>query len=111
MKQPHKHAELIKAWADGALIQVCNGVVEELGWVDINSPTWYLDMKYRIKPVQTDLEIYSVEVGDIWLSKSETLHAVMEVTHDVLILTIEHHNVIKETLKTLVFRRGVVNKL
>ncbi len=32
MKQPHKHAEVIKAWADGAEIQ------------------WFEDMRYRIKP-------------------------------------------------------------
>lgn len=48
MKQPHKHAELIKAWADGATIEVhhCeNGV-----WTIAPNPGWYAGMQYRIKP-------------------------------------------------------------
>jgi len=49
MNKPHKHAELIKAWADGAEIEckVVNGP-----WIAINSesPFWYKDNEYRIKP-------------------------------------------------------------
>ena len=43
----HKHAELIKAWADGAEIQVkaCN-----LVWEDRENPYWATDREYRIKP-------------------------------------------------------------
>jgi hypothetical protein len=43
----HKHAELIKAWADGAQIQVkaCNVV-----WEDRENPYWATDREYRIKP-------------------------------------------------------------
>lgn len=49
MNTPHKHAELIKAWADGALIQgKYNGV-----WVDCTrTPVWNLD-EYRVKPEVT----------------------------------------------------------
>jgi len=47
MKQPHKHAELIKAWADGAEIEAYAG---SSSWVTIPSPEWYSDTKYRIKP-------------------------------------------------------------
>ena len=45
----HKHAELIKAWADGAQIQVkaCN-----LVWEDRENPYWATDREYRIKPEQ-----------------------------------------------------------
>lgn len=49
MKKPHKHAELIKAWADGAEIQVnCR----TRGWNDLgeNPIFWYEDEEYRIKP-------------------------------------------------------------
>lgn len=44
--KPHKHAELIKAWADGAKIetQLPNGK-----WFEIDTPQWKKD-KYRIKP-------------------------------------------------------------
>jgi hypothetical protein len=49
MNKPHKHAELIKAWADGAEIEfkVVNGP-----WIAVNSdsPLWYKDNEYRIKP-------------------------------------------------------------
>ncbi len=45
----HKHAELIKAWADGAVIEykVHNG-----GWVALEHPSWDDHNEYRIKPTQ-----------------------------------------------------------
>lgn len=46
MKQPHKHAAFIKAWADGAEIQVrC-----KKDWADCPLPQWFPDIEYRIKP-------------------------------------------------------------
>ena len=51
--KPHKHAELIKAWADGAEIQA--KLAEGYGtgeWYDTDIPTWGLDKEYRIKPEQ-----------------------------------------------------------
>jgi hypothetical protein len=42
----HKHADLIHAWADGAVIQCkING-----HWWDAKPPHWNLDYEYRIKP-------------------------------------------------------------
>ena len=47
-KKPHKHAELIKAWADGAEIQIINHVNK---WVDLTKePQWDANYEYRIKP-------------------------------------------------------------
>ena len=46
MKQPHKHAELIKAWADGAEIQY----EADLKWFDAPQPCWDVSTSYRIKP-------------------------------------------------------------
>jgi hypothetical protein len=43
----HKHAELIKAWADGAEIQV---KAHKLVWEDRENPLWDTDSEYRIKP-------------------------------------------------------------
>ena len=43
--KPHKHAEIIKAWADGAEIQYNDGY----GWRDIKDPLWTSE-EYRIKP-------------------------------------------------------------
>lgn len=47
-KQPHKHAELIKAWADGAVIQFLG----RNSWYDCkyNCPSWDVTTEYRIKP-------------------------------------------------------------
>lgn len=47
--KPHKHAKLIKAWADGAKIQVR---FYGNDWQDIecNKPLWITDYEYRIKP-------------------------------------------------------------
>jgi hypothetical protein len=45
-KKPHKHAELIKAWADGADIEIC---ALDGRWVFCENPTWE-NTNYRIKP-------------------------------------------------------------
>ena len=45
--KPHKHAELIKAWADGAVIQFLNCSDD---WIDVDNPRWHKEGEYRIKP-------------------------------------------------------------
>jgi hypothetical protein len=50
--KPHKHAELIKAWADGAEIECRDCRV----WYHAKDPRWQEDMEYRIKP-KTKLDI------------------------------------------------------
>jgi hypothetical protein len=45
--KPHKHAELIKAWADGAEIEMLG----EVDWLPIGRfTTWNECNEYRIKP-------------------------------------------------------------
>lgn len=44
----HKHAELIKAWADGAEIEVKDEYQE--CWTKTHTPNWDLHYQYRIKP-------------------------------------------------------------
>lgn len=49
MGKPHKHAELIKAWADGAEIQCFSEEIDD--WLDISeAPRWWPTRQYRIKP-------------------------------------------------------------
>jgi hypothetical protein len=51
MAKPHKHAEFIKAWADGVAIQVRTG---PLSWDYIgDSPSWSESCEYRISPEKT----------------------------------------------------------
>lgn len=49
MKTPHKHAALIKAWADGAEIEYRIYGTEE--WFPCHAVVgWYPSYEYRIKP-------------------------------------------------------------
>jgi hypothetical protein len=51
--KPHKHCEMIKAWADGAVIQLNT----ENGWFDCPKPAWDAQGNYRIKPEKTEAEL------------------------------------------------------
>lgn len=48
MNKPHKHAECIKAWADGAEIEYRSMNYDN--WISIKTPTWHDHFEYRIKP-------------------------------------------------------------
>jgi hypothetical protein len=48
MKTPHKHSELIKAWADGAEIEYRSRI--DGNWTTAGSPQWFDNSEYRIKP-------------------------------------------------------------
>jgi len=47
MKKPHKHRDLIIAWANGEDIQYSFKGSE---WEDTDSPCWETNSEYRIKP-------------------------------------------------------------
>ena len=64
MPTPHKHAEVIKAWADGIEIQM---KYEDGSWRDLtrNYPTWEA-IDYRIKPKPQIIECFvDIEYGHI----------------------------------------------
>ena len=48
MRQRHKHADVIIAWANGAEIEYRLGPHER--WSEAPSPRWYAGFEYRIKP-------------------------------------------------------------
>lgn len=60
----HKHAEMIKAWADGAKIQFRDSGQ----WWDTDEPSWNLNFKYRIKP-----ELQEDVVKKFYLESNATL--------------------------------------
>jgi hypothetical protein len=45
---PRKHAEIIKAWADGSQIQYYDGICDM--WIDLDDPEWLENQSYRVKP-------------------------------------------------------------
>ena len=51
MNTPHKHAEVIKAWADGASIEYLHRYNHR--WMDVcdNRPEWLTDIEYRVKVI------------------------------------------------------------
>ena len=63
----HKHAELIKAWADGAEIQVYSPWAKT--WRDAGTPSWCGTNEYRIKPEPTPDAIKYVSVKLHWHTK------------------------------------------
>jgi len=64
MNKPHKHAALIKAWADGAEIEFLPS--GSLVWGPYTSPCWDWDGDYRIKP-KPDVVMYGyADTKGIW---------------------------------------------
>lgn len=56
-KIPHKHAEVIKAWADGAEIEYrSNGYT---GWCDATTPNWAEHLEYRVKRKKVLVYLYT----------------------------------------------------
>ncbi len=59
MKTPHKHAELIKAWADGAEIECIIATTDKWFTPNPKRLSWDDDMEYRIKlESKPDLNFY-----------------------------------------------------
>ena len=52
---PHKHRDLIIAWANGADIQYRSK--SHLAWINATDPQWLDSFIYRIKPAKTPLEL------------------------------------------------------
>lgn len=115
-RTPHKHAVLIKAWADGAEIELKSKVHQ--GWVHVDKPCWRDDFEYRIKPDPSDLEKYGVEVGDVWSLTDTNGKFFVKYEHvhgrKVCLQNLYTGEGVREEVcdfEALVFRRGVVNKL
>ena len=55
----HKHADLIKAWADGAKIEYWSDCEE--CWIYVFSPLWGEDEEYRIKPKLSYIKLIDLD--------------------------------------------------
>ena len=62
--KPHKWAKEIKAWADGAEIEMYKGLNDDI-WDDAPNPNWNnSSLKYRIKPQPKEPQyLYAYETG------------------------------------------------
>ncbi len=69
-KTPHKHAEVVKAWADGRSVQY--RVNEEDKWKDSKSPSFTGRYQYRIKPEKHKCRValFSAD-GSEWTSTQD----------------------------------------
>ena len=78
MGKPRKHAELIKAWADGAEIQYRDGSIYGMKggeWFDCKYfPQFHEDGVYRIKPEPKPDEVFYVSV-DLDIAKGSELYS------------------------------------
>jgi len=67
---PHVHAEVIKAWADGHIIEY--RFEGDSTWAEIGVPQWNANTQYRVKPeVQPDITAkgqfyYDPRMTDNW---------------------------------------------
>lgn len=53
MNKPHKHAEVIKAWAENSDVTIQYRNIGGSAWFDIDTagdPTWNVNWEYRVKP-------------------------------------------------------------
>jgi hypothetical protein len=70
-KTPHKHAEVIKAWADGATIETKWGCGT---WEEIERPSFSNCYEYRVKPEPKKLK-YRVALlsdgKDVWTTTED----------------------------------------
>ena len=58
MSNKHKHADVIKAWADGAEIEYRSISGH---WLPASTPTWCVSTEFRVKPKTYKLELELTE--------------------------------------------------
>jgi len=71
----HKHAELIKKWADGAQIQWKD---KDEQWHDMDEPLWSEKHEYRIKPE---------EKADFAISARVNFSQSKDITKDMVVFS------------------------
>lgn len=64
-KIPHKHANIIKAWADGATIEFKD---VHGNWTEATTPSWRAEVEFRIKskPISVFQAIHKTDLGNYY---------------------------------------------
>lgn len=79
MKTPHRHAAIIKAWADGAEIQFRYNA--NIPWSDVKGVCgWDVDCEFRVKPEPKPDHVY---YGVFEMDGSVILESCFTKQHDV----------------------------
>lgn len=99
MKTPHKHAELIKAWADGKQIQfkVLGSDGDWLDSIGPENPSWSDLLEYRIKPEAPKWPVTRMdgfELAQIWNDSIGEFTGYVEVANAAIARAIEDGDVI-----------------
>lgn len=84
MKTSHIHAELIKAWADGAEIEVFDSA--DGSWDSISTPRWDTASLYRVKPEPRLSQTASDMVDNLIQSTNYAAHFANTVGERVYLL-------------------------
>jgi hypothetical protein len=80
--KPHIHSDLIKAWADGAVIEVYDTFLEKWGDVFHNDPIWDKTKSYRIKAVPLQDDVYEVFISNCMNLYRNQIHNNLRLTFD-----------------------------
>lgn len=80
MNKPHKHAELIKQWADGAQIERYFEATDE--WVHHKTPAWSESSVYRVKPKVKWTPEYTL-VASEYLNDNQSYSDYNDISADV----------------------------
>jgi hypothetical protein len=105
--KPQKHAELIRAWADGAVIQYWSDHGREC-WVDCvdNRPHWSEDVRYRVKPERLPDEVRYMEASR---SSSGLIYTKQECWHNLKLIFCGNTGILKDSV--VIFAEGERDRL
>lgn len=81
---PHIHAELIKAWADGAEIEQYSNSYGT--WVVSEQPTWSVATSYRVKPTPTypKTTMHNKDIIEIYNNSTEHGYAIADIANEAI---------------------------
>lgn len=71
--KPHKHAAIIKAWANGSKVE-CRWRDAGCRWVSIEHPDWSDNFEYRVSPEYDLARVWETTCGTISLWTSRMGH-------------------------------------
>lgn len=92
MGKPHKYAEVIKAWADGAEIEM-REENSSGSWIPNDRPHWEPRIEYRVKPepVYPESSLTHAEVWQEWQKHIDADMATGDRLMEIVSLAVKRH--------------------